>query len=99
MVCSTTILPRYRLLTEPSYPGIASDFDHTYTRLRSLPCDVFPAPHAGFFDMQGKRKRLEEGAPGNPFVDPEGYREYVRRGEADFRRRLEEERKRPLSVA
>ena len=91
-VCSTTILPEYRLLREPSYDGIAADFEATFERLKSLPCDVFLAPHAGFFRMADKLQRLKQGGT-NPFVDPDGYREYVERGERKLHERLEQERR------
>jgi len=89
IVCSTTILPDYKLTGEPSYPGIAEDFAATFERLRSLPCDVFLAPHAGFFRMADKLKRRANGAETNPFIDPDGYRAYVERGDKRYRERLE----------
>ena len=38
---STTVNPGTRLVKDPSYPGIADDFRHTFERLASLKPDIF----------------------------------------------------------
>jgi metallo-beta-lactamase class B len=91
-VCSTTVLPGYRLVDHPTYPGIADDYARTFATLAALPCDVFLGSHASFFDGSGKARRLREGAKPNPFVDPQGYRAYLARAEAAFREQLARER-------
>jgi metallo-beta-lactamase class B len=88
---SLSVLPGVRLVGNPKYPGIAADFEQSIRMLRALPCDVFLSAHAGFFDMQGKRERLAAHPKRNPFVDPEGYREYLDHSDAAFRKRLEQE--------
>jgi metallo-beta-lactamase class B len=87
-VCSTTVLPGYRLIDRPTYPGIAADYAHTFAVLAALPCDVFLAAHTSFFDGAEKARRLRAGERPNPFVDPQGYRRYVARAEAAYRDRL-----------
>lgn len=87
-VCSTSVLPGIKLLNNPSYPNIATDYESTFRVLRSLPCDVFLASHGSFFDLTGKRAALLRGAKPNPFIDPAGYRAYVDRSEASFRAEL-----------
>lgn len=94
IVCSTSVLDEFRLLDEPSYPGIADDFAATFERLNSLPCDVFLASHPFFFRMDQKIEQLAAGERTNPFIDPEGYKAYVRRGERTYWKRLAEERQR-----
>lgn len=89
LTCSFSILD-YRFTPPESYPGIAADFARTFARLESLPCDVFFAPHPGFFDLAGKRRRLTGGE--NPFVDPEGCRRYIQRGKQAFETALERQR-------
>lgn len=75
VLCSLTVLPGYRLLgDDPSYPGIASDFCNSVTRLRSLSVDVFLANHASFFGASGKRARGKAA-----FLDPLGYQRYLER--------------------
>jgi metallo-beta-lactamase class B len=91
-VCSTTVLPGYRLLDHPTYPGIAGDYARTFATLAALPCDVFLGSHASFYDGSGKARRLREGAKPNPFVDPQGYRAYVAQSAAAYRERLARER-------
>jgi metallo-beta-lactamase class B len=90
----TTILPGVQLAHNAMYPEIVEDYERTFGVLHSLPCDVFLAPHGFHFGLREKSQRLEDGATPNPFIDPEGYRTFVSRGEEAFRRQLERERPR-----
>lgn len=93
VVGSASILD-YRFVGKESYPGIAADFEHTFTTLKTLPCSIFLAPHGGFFDLAAKRARAARGmGPANPFVDPSGYKAWVERAEAAFRAALEAQKK------
>lgn len=84
VVCSASILD-YRFVGKESYPGIAADYERTFTVLKSLPVAIFLAPHGGFFDLAGKRERAARGeASRNPFVDPEGYQAWVEKMEGAF---------------
>jgi metallo-beta-lactamase class B len=85
---STSVLTGYRLTDRPSYPGIAADYAHTFQVLKSLPCDVFLGAHASFYDGLDKARRLRAGAQPNPFIDPQGYRDFVAAGEAAYRKQL-----------
>jgi metallo-beta-lactamase class B len=59
-----------------AYPGIATDFEHTFATLKALPCDIFLGAHGGYFDLVAKLDRLpKEGS--SVWVDPGGYREAV----------------------
>jgi metallo-beta-lactamase class B len=87
----TAILPGVRLVDHPTYPGIVEDCERTFRVLKSLPCDVFLAPHGSQFGLREKARRLSAGERPNPFIDPEGYRTFVARGEEAFRRQLERE--------
>jgi metallo-beta-lactamase class B len=89
---STSILPGVSLTNNPKYPEIAEDYARTFRILKSLPCDVFLSSHASFFDGLGKADRLRKGAKENPFVDPQGYKEYVARYEKKFEEQLRKER-------
>ena len=64
------------------------------TFLNSLPCDVFLGSHASFFDGLGKADRLRKGAKENPFVDPQGYKDYVARNEK-YQEQMRAERAKP----
>lgn len=88
----TTILAGVRLVDNPIYPRIAEDFERTFQLLEKLPCDVFLATHGSHFDLAAKYHRLEAGERPNPFIDPEGYRAFVRAGHQAFRRQLARER-------
>ncbi|HAM73114.1 MAG TPA: subclass B3 metallo-beta-lactamase [Verrucomicrobiales bacterium] len=89
---STTVLPGVRLVGNAQYPEIAEDLTRTYRTLLSLPCDVFLAPHASFFDLASRAERLA-GAPGvNPFVDREFPRSFLASAEQRFLEQLARER-------
>jgi metallo-beta-lactamase class B len=101
-VCSTTVLPGVSLTNNPKYPNVAADFENTFRTLRSLPCDVFLASHASFYDGLDKAERLQrlqKGAEKNPFIDPEGYKAYLDRSEKAFRERLAAETKKDKPAA
>lgn len=89
----STSAPGYKLVDNPNYPGIVADYERTFRILKSLPCDIFLAPHGNFFDLTEKSKLVEEGAKQNPFVDPKGYRRYIEDTEKAFRKQLEQQRK------
>jgi metallo-beta-lactamase class B len=80
-----------RLVGNGDYPGIVSDYERSFARLRELPCDVFLGPHPAFFEMEQKRARIADGAP-NPFVDPGELRRYIDTSEAQFRQALAAQR-------
>jgi len=89
---SLTVLPGVKLTNNPKYPEIAEDYTKSFRVLESLPCDVFLASHASFFDGLGKADRLRKGAKENPFVDPRGYKEYVSRMKGKLEEQLRAER-------
>jgi len=70
-----------------SYPSIAQDFQHTFSELRALPCDVFLGAHGGYFDMLTKLKRYPQAGP-RVFIDPAGYKEFVADAQETFRKTL-----------
>lgn len=92
-VCSTTVLPGVKLTNNTRYPDVATDFEQTFRALRGLPCDIFLASHAGFYNGLAKAERLRKGADPNRFVDPAGYKAYLDRSEQAFRDRLAAEKK------
>ncbi len=89
---STTVLPGVKLTGNPKYPEIAEDYAKTFQVLKSLPCDVFLASHASFYHGLEKADRLRKGAKENPFIDPQGYQEYVAQGEKAYQEQLQKER-------
>lgn len=88
---STTTLD-YSLTGNAKYPRIAEDFAQTYATLKSIKADVFLASHGQFFDLLGKAQKLRAGARVNPFVDPQGYRQFVAQMTRRFENKLKAER-------
>lgn len=85
-ICSTSA-PGYRLIDNPKYPNIVADYQATFARLKKMPVDIFLASHGNAFDLLEKVAKLNQGVP-NPFIDPAGYREYLRQSEENFRNNL-----------
>ena len=73
-----------------SYPGIAQDFQHTFSELRALPCEVFLGAHGAYFDMLTKLKRYPQAGP-RVFIDPAGYKEFVADAQETFKKVLSEQ--------
>ena len=89
--CSMTVAGN-RLVGKAEYPGIVSDYQRTFQILRQLPCDVFLAPHPGFFHMEEKLTAREKGI-GQPFVDAGELQRYVADSERDFDEELAKQKK------
>jgi metallo-beta-lactamase class B len=94
-VGSASVLPNYKLIDHPgnpaTYPGIEADYEKTFRVLKSLPCDVFLASHGQFYSLVQKRQAMSKNPARNPFIDPAGYRAYIKRAEAAFRAELQRE--------
>lgn len=86
----STSVPGYKLIGNPKYPGIADDYAHTFRLLKGLPCDLFLSTHGSSFSMTEKMLRAERGEK-NPFIDPEGYRRFIKQTERAFRQQLQKE--------
>jgi metallo-beta-lactamase class B len=90
-VGSPTVPSGYRLVGNPRYPDAIADYRRQFAILRSLKCDVFLASHGNFFDLAEKMKRRREKI--NPFIDPDGYREFVKRTAAQMEKVATEQSK------
>ncbi|MGH9790569.1 MAG: subclass B3 metallo-beta-lactamase [Candidatus Acidiferrales bacterium] len=90
--CSISALG-YRLVDNPKYRNIVHDYEKTLRTLKALPCDVFLAAHGSFFGLLEKLERARKSEKANPFVDPQGYRDYLEQSERSFREKLENQRK------
>ena len=87
IIGSPNVNTGYKLVDNSQYPEIAKDYEKTFQVLKNLPCDIFLGSHGVYYDMDAKLKRVHAGAK-NPFIDPEGYRAYVREREQAFRKEL-----------
>ena len=90
-VGSTTI-PGYKLLNNSKYPNIVADYAHSFDLLKSLHCDVFLGPHGTFFSMKDKALKMGKGGK-NPFIDPQGYVDFIRWTEKAYRDQLQREQR------
>lgn len=82
----------FRLVARPghpaTYPAIASDYEHTFAVLRSLPCDIFLGAHGVYFNMLAKLQRMQAGAGDSVWIDPAGYRSGLEAHAAEFHANL-----------
>jgi metallo-beta-lactamase class B len=92
VIGSPNVNPGYRLVGNVDYPEIATDFARTFQVLKALPCDVFLGAHGAYYGMLAKYEQSRRDGTHNPFIDPEGYREYVASKERAFRETLEQQR-------
>lgn len=78
---STSINPGTRLIDNPVYPAISDDLTASFNHLRSLPCDIYFAPHATQFKMTEKFAKLDQSHPksrdSHPLVDPAGWKKLI----------------------
>jgi metallo-beta-lactamase class B len=87
IVGSPNVNPGYKLVNNALYPQIASDYERMFRVLKSLPCDIFLGAHGDYYGMEAKYARMKDGGP-NPFIDSEGYRNYIAEREQTFRAEL-----------
>jgi len=90
---STSIAEPTPLLHNAAYPGIVEDYQATFKKLKTLPCDIFLGPHADQFGLARKLARLDSGASPNPFIDPDGWQKFLATAEQTFLKQLAEEKK------
>ena len=83
IVGSPNVNAGYKLVNNPLYPQIADDYARMFRVLKSLPCDVFLGAHGDYYGMEAKYAKMKDGAA-NPFVDPDGYKNYVAEREQNF---------------
>ena len=84
----------YKFVGQESYPGITADFERSFALLNHLPCDIFLASHGSFFHFVEKHERLLRG-DAKAFIDPNGYKAYLRESEQEFRNKLAQQKTAP----
>jgi len=84
IVGSPNVNAGYVLVNNSKYPQIVTDYQRTFTVLKSLHCDIFLGAHGSYFDMEAKHARLKPGVA-NPFIDSAGYARYVEERERAFK--------------
>jgi metallo-beta-lactamase class B len=88
---SMSINPGVRMVNNPTWPGVADAYASSFKRLRAMRCEIFLAPHAGFFDLAAKQKRVQAGGAG-VFVDPKGYTAFLDDLEKKYLSQVQRER-------
>jgi metallo-beta-lactamase class B len=68
--------PGFRLVKNPSYPGIADDYRRTLHILETQKPDIWLASHTADMGFDAKRARAAQVGV-QAWVDPEGYRQFV----------------------
>lgn len=99
IIGSPNVNPGVRLVDNPRYPRIASDYEKGFQVLYSLPVDLFLGAHGSYYGMEKKHAELmaetrkdDKAETKNPFIDPEGYHAYVKDREQAFKRELERQK-------
>jgi metallo-beta-lactamase class B len=87
IVGSPNVNPGYKLANNAIYPDIADDYASGFRVLKSLPCDVFLGAHGSYYEMEAKYAKLSASGA-NPYIDPQGYKNYVAEREQAFREEL-----------
>ena len=85
-ICSVSVAGN-PLVNNKAYPKIVDDYRASITKLKAIHADVFLAPHAQFYDPQGKLAARKQGGP-NPFIDPNALQKFMAKAEAAFDKEL-----------
>src|SRR5688572_1337062 len=93
IIGGTAVNPGFELFDNARYPQIAADYERTFTKLKSLPCDIPLGAHGQYFEMGAKYRRMVNGDK-TVFIDPDGYRKYVADAEKSFLTELAKQRAR-----
>jgi metallo-beta-lactamase class B len=83
---------RSPLVNNAKYPNVSGDFVQSFKVLKSLPGDVFLYTRAATIKLEEKRQRLAKGEKPNPFIDPQGYKDYVAQREKMYLDQLAHDR-------
>ena len=94
-LCGVTV-PGYKLVDNPGYPGIVSDYEHSFAVLKALPCDVFLGAHGQYFGLQAKLAKRQADPASDPFIDPVGYHRYLDDSERDVHALLAQQQRAAL---
>jgi len=91
---SVTINEGVHLVDNTRVPAIAEHYAQAFRVLHGLKADVFVAQHGTVFQLEEKSRRIAVDPRVNPFVDPDGYRQFVSRAEQTYFKQLADDQKR-----
>lgn len=83
--------PGFQLLNNPAAPKQVEEFEMTFKKARTIPCDVPLGSHPGMYNLDEKFPKVGKGP--NPFIDPAGCKIEIDTAEAMFRAVLAEQKK------
>ncbi len=89
-LCSTSV-PGYQLVGNSKYPNIVEDYRRSFAKLKTLPGDVFLAPHGSMFDLAAKRAALKADPKHNPFIVPGELQAFLEQSQRDFEAELKKQ--------
>lgn len=93
----TSVNQGYRVVRNPSYPGIGDNYRRTFQTLGSLKPDIWLTPHTDVCNFEGKRARTAtEGV--RAWVDPEGYKNWLAAVRAKFEAAVNSELRAPAEA-
>lgn len=75
--------PGYRIVKDPSYPGIERDYRKTLQFLATLKPDIWLTPHTAPMGFAAKRARVASDGV-RAWVDPAGYKKWIATETAAF---------------
>jgi metallo-beta-lactamase class B len=84
VLCAVRINTAMPLVNHPKYPNMPQDLAYTFARLKIMPVDIFLGPHGWIFGLQEKLERLKQERTANPFIDPEGFKNYILGREKEY---------------
>ncbi len=91
---ATAGIDRAPLLDNPKYPDIVEQYQASFAKLRSLPCDgAWFYPRATTILLHEKQAKLDAGEKPNPFIDPAGCTGYIDEYEGLFNDQLSQQQR------
>lgn len=84
-----SVFPNASLKGTPSYPNMGADMAKTMKIIPTFKCDVFLGSNSSFFNLEQKHDALMKSADPNPFIDPQGCKEFVERAQASYQAALQ----------
>ncbi len=83
--------PSFKLIGNPKYPNIVTDFNHSFAVVAALPCEIPLAPHPGMVDFWERVAKRRHG-DANALIDPTGCRAYAKDAREGFEAELAKQR-------
>jgi len=91
--CSASV-PGYKLVNNADYPTIVEDYRHSFDYLKTLPADVFLAPHGSFFHLIQKRAAMKANPKHNPFIVTGEFHAFLEQAQSEFEAELKKQQAR-----